>query len=104
MKYLESIDFEPAKVNTFDIQTCEGMKQVAMINEEARHAQIGYDDSIAEEIKDIKVEIVEKMTKENAELEERSRVLLKENLALKKVLIDKGIIDENMNMIEGGGN
>lgn len=40
MKYLESINFDPVKINTFDIETCEGMKQVAMINEEARHMQI----------------------------------------------------------------
>ena len=33
MKYLESINFKPEIVNTFDIQAWEGMKQVAMINE-----------------------------------------------------------------------
>ena len=38
--------------------------QIALINEECRHKQIGYDENIAQEIKDIKVELVEKLTKD----------------------------------------
>ena len=63
----------------------------------------GYDENVASEIKDIKVELVEQLTKDNEELEERSRILLKENLALKKVLKERGIIDDNMNIIDEGG-
>ena len=60
MKELVSIGLREAKINTYDIGTCEGMRQVALINEECRHKQIGYDENIAQEIKDIKVELVEK--------------------------------------------
>lgn len=63
----------------------------------------GYDENVASEIKDIKVELVEQLTKDNEELEERSRILLKENLALKKVLKERGIIDDNMNIIDEDG-
>ena len=34
------VGLREAKINTYDIGTCEGMKQVALINEEARHKQI----------------------------------------------------------------
>lgn len=102
MKYLESINFDPVKINLFDIKTSEGMKQVALLNEEARHAQIGFDEQIAEEIKDIKVEIVEKAVKERDAAQETSRVLLIENKQLKDFLKEKGLIDECMNIIDGG--
>jgi hypothetical protein len=41
IKTLEQIGLRDAKINTFDIGTCEGMRQIAMISEEARHKQIG---------------------------------------------------------------
>ena len=103
MKKLNQIGFRDAKINCFDIGSCEGMKQVALINEEARHAQIGYDENVASEIKDIKVELVEQLTKERDESEKRTRILLQENMDLKAFLLEKGLVDEQMNIIEGGG-
>ena len=40
IKMLNEIGFRDAKINTFDIETCEGMLQVAELSEKARHAQI----------------------------------------------------------------
>ena len=40
IKHLSEIGFQDARINTFDIETCEGMKQVAKLSEEARHLQI----------------------------------------------------------------
>ena len=73
------IGLREAKINSFDIGTCEGMKQVAEISEAARHKQIGYDENIAQEVKDIKVELVEQMTKERDKAIEDVRKLLMEN-------------------------
>ena len=68
------------------------MQQVAEISEEARHKQIGYDDSIASEIKDIKVELVEKLTKERDKAVEEARLLLLENKDLKDFLKEKNLM------------
>ena len=100
MKKMFEIGLWDAKINTYDIGTCEGMKQVAMINEEARHKQIGYDENIAQEIKDIKVELVEQMTKERDEAVETARRLLLENKDLKEFLQERGLIDDNYEVVE----
>lgn len=89
-----------AKINAFDIGTCEGMRQVAEISEAARHKQIGYDENIAQEIKDIKVELVERLTKERDQAVEDARKLLMENKDLKDFLLAKGLVDENYEVID----
>ena len=89
-----------AKINTFDIGTCEGMRQVAEISEAARHKQIGYDENIAQEIKDIKVELVERLTKERDQAVEDARKLLMENKDLKDFLLVKGLVNENYEVID----
>ena len=100
MKELVGIGLREAKINTYDIGTCEGMKQVALINEECRHKQIGYDENIAQEIKDIKVELVEKLTKERDEAVETARKLLLENKDLKDYLLSKGLVNEDFEVID----
>lgn len=59
----------------------------------------GYDENIAQEIKDIKVELVETLTKERDKAVEEVRKLLVENLDLKQYLREKGLIDEQGNVI-----
>jgi hypothetical protein len=100
MKELVGMGLREAKINTYDIGTCEGMKQVALINEECRHRQIGYDENIAQEIKDIKVELVEKLTKERDEAVETARKLLLENKDLKDFLLTKKLVDEDYEVID----
>lgn len=99
MKALSEIGFEDAKINAFDIETCKGMQQVAELSEAARHKQIGFDENIAMEIKDIKVELVENLTKERDAAVESLRILLQENLELKEYLKSKGLVDENFQAI-----
>lgn len=93
MKKLSEIGFRDAKINAFDIGTCEGMRQVAEISEAARHKRIGYDENIAAEIKDIKVELVENAIKEKEEAVERARKYMVENKDLKDYLRAKGMMD-----------
>lgn len=59
----------------------------------------GYDENIAQEIKDIKVQRVEELQRELDEAKESVRLLLVENLDLKSVMFDKGILDEEGNLI-----
>lgn len=94
MKKLSEIGFRNAKINAFDIGTCEGMKQVAEISEAARHKRIGYDENIAAEIKDIKIELVENATKEKSAAVERARKLMVENKDLKDYLRAKGLMND----------
>ena len=54
----------------------------------------GYDENIAAEIKDIKVEIVEKAVKEKDAAVERARKFMVENKDLKDYLKAKGLMDE----------
>lgn len=42
IKELTMKKFEGADINTFDIETCKGMLQVAELSEKARHEQINY--------------------------------------------------------------
>ena len=100
MKELVAIGLREAKINTYDIGTCEGMRQVALINEECRHKQIGYDENIAQEIKDIKVELVETLTRERDEAVEAARRLLLENKDLKDFLMAKNLVNENFEVID----
>lgn len=100
IKKLTEIGLRDAKINSFDIGTCEGMRQVAEISEGARHKQIGYDENIAQEIKDIKVELVEKLSKERDKAVEDARKLLMENKDLKDYLRNKGLVDEDYKIIE----
>lgn len=94
IKALGEIGFREAQINTFDYGSCEGMRQVAEISEAARHMQIGYDENIAAEIKDIKVELVETLQKERDEAVETLRKIIVENIDLKDYLKSKGLIDE----------
>ena len=59
----------------------------------------GYDENIAQEIKDIKVELVENLQRELDEAQESVRLLLVENLDLKAVMQEKGIMDEDGQLI-----
>lgn len=99
IKELTEKNFSGVDINTFDIETCKGMQQVAELSEKARHAQIGFDENIAQEIKDIKVELVESLTKERDAAKETFRLLLDENNKMKRFLREKGLIDENNQVI-----
>ena len=100
MKKLSEIGFRNAKINTFDIGTCEGMRQVAEISEEARHKRLGYDENIAMEIKDIKVELVESAIKERDQAKETARRLLMENKDLKDYLKARGLMTESGEVLD----
>lgn len=99
IKELSEQKFAGADINTFDIETCKGMLQVAELSEEARHKQIGFDENIAQEIKDIKVELVESLTKERDAAVETMRKLLDENNKLKKFLYERGLTDKDNQVI-----
>lgn len=95
IKKLTEMGLREAKINTFTIGECEGMRQVAEISEAARHKAIGYSEEIASAIKDIKVELVEQATKDRDKWKEAYRLLLVENQDLKDYMREIGILDEH---------
>lgn len=102
MKDLDLIGFRAAKINTYDIDYCEGMRQVAEISAKAQVDQIGFDENVMNEISLIRRELVDKLQKERDEAVERARILLVENKDLKEFLKDKGLVDNNGRVIDNG--
>ena len=76
------------------------MEEIKRIGKIIVKYNCGYDENIATEIKDIKVELVETMTKERDEAIERARRLLVENRDLKDYMVEKGLLNSNYEVIE----
>lgn len=102
MKELDQIGFRSAKINMYDVNYCEGMRQVAEISSKAQVDQIGFDENVMNEISLIRRELVDKLQKERDEAVERARLLLVENKDLKEFLKEKGLVDEDGRVIDNG--
>ena len=94
MKELDLIGFRDAKINMYDIDYCEGMRQVAEISAKAQVDQIGFDENTMNTINNIRRELVDELQKKLDKANERARLLLVENKDLKEFLQEKGLIDE----------
>ena len=99
MKELDLIGFRSAKINMYDIDYCRGMQQVAEISAKAQVDQIGFDENVMNEIGNIRRELVDKLQKERDKAVEKARVLMVENKDLKDFMFEKGLIDENGQVI-----
>jgi hypothetical protein len=94
MKELDLIGFRDAKINMYDIDYCEGMRQVAEISAKSQIDQIGFDENTMNTINNIRRELVDELQKKLDKANERARLLLVENKDLKEFLKEKGLIDE----------
>jgi hypothetical protein len=94
MKDLDLIGFRAAKINMYDIDYCQGMRQVAEISAKAQVDQIGFDENVMNAIGNIRRELVDDLQKQRDKAVERARLLLVENKDLKEFLKEKGLIDE----------
>lgn len=100
MKELDLIGFRDAKINMYDIDYCEGMRQVATISAKAQVDQIGFDENTMNTINNIRRELVDELQRKLDKANERARLLLVENKDLKEFLQEKGLIDEFGQVIE----
>ena len=100
MKELDLIGFRDAKINMYDIDYCEGMRQVATISAKAQVDQIGFDENTMNTINNIRRELVDELQRKLDKANERARLLLVENKDLKEFLQEKGLIDEFGRVIE----
>jgi hypothetical protein len=75
IKKLQEIGLDNAEVNLFNIETCDGMRQVADISNESIKKQLMFDENDYSDMLSQQKEIIEKLDKGNMVLEEENRIL-----------------------------
>ena len=91
IKKLKEMNLREAEVNAFDIGTCEGMRQVADISNASIMKQIRLDENDYSEMLIQQREMITKLQEKADANEEAARLLLRENLDLKKFIGEQGI-------------
>ena len=91
VKKLKEMNLREAEVNAFDIGTCEGMRQVADISNASIIKQIRLDENDYNEMLIKQREMVTKLQEKADEYEETARILLRENVDLKRYIEEQGI-------------
>ena len=90
-KKLKDMNLREAENNAFDIGTCEGMRQVADISNASILKQIHLDENDYTEMLGQQREMIVKLQKQADENMEKARILLRENVDLKKFIQEQGI-------------
>jgi hypothetical protein len=91
VKKLKELNLRDAEVNAFDIGTCEGMRQVADISNASIIKQIRLDENDYREMLVKQREMITKLQEKADQNEEVARVLLRENIDLKRYIEECGI-------------
>lgn len=96
IKKLKEMNLREAEVNAFDIGTAEGMRQVADISNASIMKQIALDENDYTEMLAKQREMIVKLQDRADENEEKARILLRENIDLKKYMQEQGIDVDSM--------
>ena len=97
IKKLKELNLREAELNAFDIGTCEGMKQVANISNASIIKQLHLDESDYTEMLAQQRDMLTKLQEQADKKTEEARILLRENIDLKKFIEEQGIdISENL--------
>ena len=91
IKKLKDMNLREAEVNAFDIGTSEGMRQVADISNASIMKQIRLDENDYTEMLGQQREMIVKLQEKANKNEEAVRLLLRENLDLKKYMEEQGM-------------
>lgn len=94
IKKLHDINLREAEVNGFDIATCRGMQQVLELSDESILKQLKLDESEWSNIVADQRQMVTKLQREKDIYQEINRVLLRENIDLRDILSDNGLLRE----------
>lgn len=107
VKKLKELNLREAEVNAFDIGTAEGMRQVADISHASIIKQIRLDENDYTEMLAQQRDMIVKLQEKADKNEEIARILLRENIDLKKYIEEQGVdISEfykNININGNGG-
>lgn len=95
-KRLKDMNLREIENNAFDIGTCEGMRQVADISNASILKQLHLDESDYTEMLSQQRELIVKLQRLSDENAEKARILLRENIDLKKYMKNQGIDIESM--------
>ena len=90
-KKLKDMNLREAENNAFDIGTCEGMRQVADISNASILKQMHLDENDYTEMLGQQREMIVKLQRQADENMEKARILLRENVDLKKFIQEQGI-------------
>ena len=91
IKKLKELNLREAELNAFDIGTCEGMRQVADISNASIIKQLHLDESDYTEMLAQQREMLVKLQAQADTKTEEARILLRENIDLKKYFEELGI-------------
>lgn len=99
LKMLKQSDLRSKEMNLFDINTAEGMKQVAELSFEAIMKQINPDENDFAEMVRTQAEMIKELQNRCDVAEEEARVYRRENNDLKEFLQEKHLINETGEVI-----
>lgn len=94
LKMLKQSDLRSKEMNLFDINTAEGMKQVAELSFEAIMKQINPDENDFAEMVRTQAEMIKELQNKCDVAEEEARIYRRENNDLKEFLQEKHLINE----------
>lgn len=93
IKKIKELNLREGEVNGFDLMTCKGMQQVMDLSNASILKQLALDESEYSDIVAEQRKMVTSLTSERDSYKEITRILLRENLDLKDVLADNGLLD-----------
>lgn len=93
IKKIKELNLREGEVNGFDLMTCKGMQQVMDLSNASILKQLALDESEYSDIVAEQRKLVTSLTTERDSYKEITRILLRENLDLKDVLEENGLLD-----------
>lgn len=91
VRKLKEMNLEEIETNLYDVEYSKGLQQVAEISDAAIIKQIRLDENDYSDMIVQQRDLINKYKKKSDDNEEKARLLLKENCAIKDFLKDKGI-------------
>ncbi len=95
IKKIKDLNLREGEVNGFDIWTCKGMQQVMEMSDASIMKQLRLDESEWSDIVAEQRVMVRKSQEDCKHYKEISRILLRENIDLKDILKENGLLDQN---------
>ena len=95
IKKIKDLNLREGEGNGFDLMTCKGMQQVMDLSNASILKQLALDESEYSDIVAEQRKMVTSLTSERDSYKEITRILLRENLDLKDVLTDNGLLDKD---------
>lgn len=101
LKQLKESDLRSKEMNAFDINTSEGMRQVASISYEAIYKQLALDENDFTNMISTQKEMIHELQEKLDAAEEEARLYRRERNDLRELLEEKGILTKEGEVIYG---